>query len=112
MKRLDEAKFLVALAKLYEQQDASKGTVWLEMKRYEGHGKTQGNETPKCLIRAHTAKAKSKISTMIAFSDVVRFQQNLGSVLKVHVDNLEKPKKEKDAKKKKAEKPAPGAKAE
>merc|ERR1712046_510215 len=57
---------------------------------------------PRCLIRAHTSDAKSKISTVVAAADVVRFQISLSSVLKVQIDKLKRPQKEK----KKAQGPA------
>ena len=93
--RLEESGFLVALGKLYEKQGDKNGTVWLEMKRFEGYGKKRGSEEPRCLIRAHTSDPKSKISTVIASSDVVRFQMGLSSVMKVQIDKLKRPQKEK-----------------
>merc|ERR1711937_295602 len=102
MKELDENKFVTELGKLYQQQDDKKGTVWLEFKRYEGYGKKKLD--PVCLIHAHTAKKKSKISTKIASSQVDVFQKRLASVLKMHFDNLLKPEKDDMQKKKIAEK--------
>ena len=109
MKELDDNKFLLELGKLYQAQDDKKGTVWLEFKRYEGYGKKKLD--PVCLIHAHTAKKKSKISTKIAYAQLEGFQKRLGAVLKLHFDNLPKQEKDDMQKKKLAEKKSAQKKA-
>mmetsp|Transcript_3601 Transcript_3601/g.8483 ORF Transcript_3601/g.8483 Transcript_3601/m.8483 type:complete len:141 (+) Transcript_3601:137-559(+) len=112
---LDEATFLTRLVSLYEANRGA-GTVYLQMKRFAGRlaaarrhkpakqAEAAEGQEPRCLVRARSNKKKvSKISTIIAASDIVRFQLALGNILQLYMDGLKRreKKKEKDPERKK-----------
>mmetsp|Transcript_29241 Transcript_29241/g.66269 ORF Transcript_29241/g.66269 Transcript_29241/m.66269 type:complete len:131 (-) Transcript_29241:116-508(-) len=120
--RLEETAFLARLADLYDANRSS-GTVYVQMKRFQGRlasvrrkrfkrqvEAAKGQE-PQCLVRARSnTKKVSKISCVIDAKDTVRFQLALGNVLRLHMDGLKRKKKQeagkgpKGAKKDKPEK--------
>merc|ERR1719424_431374 len=101
MTYLDESAFLVRLADLYAQNRNS-GSVWMGMKRFAGRlaavrrrkplkqAEAAANEEPRCLVRARSNQKKSKITTIIAQKDCVRFQMALANIMMLHMDGLKK----------------------
>jgi len=109
---LEEGAFLARLADLYDTH-RTKGTVYLQMKRFAGRlasvrrrnmkrqaEAAQGIE-PKCLVRARTNDKKTKISCVIGPKETVRFQLALGNVMRLHMDGLKRREKKKQEDKKK-----------
>mmetsp|Transcript_18831 Transcript_18831/g.28036 ORF Transcript_18831/g.28036 Transcript_18831/m.28036 type:complete len:133 (-) Transcript_18831:118-516(-) len=110
---LEEAAFLSRLADLYDA-NRTDGTVWVQMKRYQGRlasirrkrfkrqVEAAKGEEPQCLVRARSlVKKVSKISCLVSAKDTVRFQLALGNVMRLHMDGLKRREKKKQDDKKK-----------
>lgn len=102
---LDQNKFLVQLAKLYESNEA-KGSVTLTIKRVNDRDlnksrpkdqKLEIDESdspiPHLFIRA--VADKKKLSTSIPPSEVLHFQSLFSSIITSHMSGLKKIKKKK-----------------
>eukprot|EP01006_Ploeotia_vitrea_P041719 TRINITY_DN66564_c4_g1_i1.p2 TRINITY_DN66564_c4_g1~~TRINITY_DN66564_c4_g1_i1.p2 ORF type:complete len:137 (+),score=55.77 TRINITY_DN66564_c4_g1_i1:37-411(+) len=104
--RVSQDAFLNELIKLIERsKDEGKGSVNMCFKRIltseekiggkpKKHGKHAQDIEPVCLLRA--TLGSKKISTIIPFKDHVRFQQQVGVILKVHMDGLKQRKSKKN----------------
>ena len=99
---LDNDNFLNELNKLFAST-REKGSLFITLKKYDGHTKPIPRNTPKgvtgaaatretpiqsCLIRAQTNK--DKISTVVHAKDVNKFHLQFGTILKANMDGLKK----------------------
>lgn len=101
---LENESFLSELTKLFQKYRSS-GSVYITMKRYDGHVKPKPRpeklaanpiQPPaeyKCLLRAHAGS--KKIATVINAKDVNRFQLAYANLLKGNIDGLKKKDKKK-----------------
>ncbi|CAE7233368.1 Srp14 [Symbiodinium microadriaticum] len=89
----------IAAARLTELFGLNRaGTVYVSMKRFAGRlaslrrrkpklmEEAASKEEPRCLIRAHSNKKRSKISCIIEAKDLVRFQLAVGNIMRQQMD--------------------------
>eukprot|EP01121_Diplochlamys_sp_Union-15-3_P013145 TRINITY_DN4043_c0_g1_i1.p1 TRINITY_DN4043_c0_g1~~TRINITY_DN4043_c0_g1_i1.p1 ORF type:complete len:105 (-),score=22.20 TRINITY_DN4043_c0_g1_i1:41-355(-) len=93
---LDNDAFLTALTKLFDSTKQT-GTVYVTFKTIthtEVKKKTKNKvEEQQCLVRATDGKSgnkKTKISTLLRAKDVNRFQMQYNTLMKAHMDGLNK----------------------
>ena len=106
----DNDAFLNELNKLFASS-REKGSVFITLKKYDGHTKPVPRNAPKgvtgaaatretpiqsCLIRVQTNK--NKISTIVLAKDVNKFHLQFGTILKANMDGLKKASKSSKAK--------------
>lgn len=111
---VDQNAFLVRLTELY-QANRSIGTVYMTMKRFSGklaHTRKRRPEKmekaaegvePRLLIRAHSNKKKSKISTVVEAKELTQFQLALGNIVRQQMEGLKTREKSKEERKKERE---------
>mmetsp|Transcript_74099 Transcript_74099/g.173918 ORF Transcript_74099/g.173918 Transcript_74099/m.173918 type:complete len:153 (+) Transcript_74099:44-502(+) len=113
MVRLEESDFLTKLTELFGLNRA--GTVYVSMKRFAGRlaslrrrkpklmEEAASKEEPRCLIRAHSNKKRSKISCIIEAKDLVRFQLAVGNIMRLQMDGLKTRERSKEERQKERE---------
>lgn len=83
---------------MYERNKDS-GSVWVTVKRStlkSRRSKTESAAEPKCLVRANDGKRH--VSTTVAPSQFMKFQQSMMVIFKAHMDALKRKEKVKPAK--------------
>ena len=105
---LESEQFLKELTRLFQKCRLS-GSVFITLKKYDGRtkpipkkGSVEGFEPSdnKCLLR--DTDGKKKISTVVSFKEVNKFQMAYSNLLRANRDGLKKRDKKSKSKKSKA----------